>query len=76
MIYAQRREGWTNASAERKINFSNSKGASLITAYPEQVRDGAADLILSLHGRLTFDLSCEVDLRWLDLSGQKNGTQP
>lgn len=65
--------GINKCTTEHKINFSDPKGASLITAYSEQIRDGAADLILGLHGRLTFDLSCEVNLRWLDLSGQKTG---
>lgn len=44
--------------------------SDLSHTHSELVCDGTANVTFSLHGHLTFNLACKVDLRWLGLSGK------
>lgn len=52
------------------LKRTSHSGKELSCTHSELVCDGTANISFSLHGVLTFDLSCKVHLRWLGLSGK------
>ncbi len=55
---------------KRSSHSGKEMTLELSCTHSELVCDGTANLSFGLYGRLTFDLSCKVHLRWLGLSGK------
>lgn len=58
-----------------KFRKINERSSCFSCTHSEVMCDGTANVTFSFNGRLAFDISRKVDLRWRGLSAERKNTQ-